>query len=152
LFSVVAGCSRPDRGSLGVPLTSPAGVTRAAAGETVDGVDEIADEVIDEVVGELDDTIRCRRCEHGVTAGRYAVEIGGAHAHTFRNPAGWSFRIGCFADAPGAAVAGAATYAHTWFPGYAWRFAHCGGCGSHLGWWFVGGSDAFAGLVLSRLA
>jgi hypothetical protein len=101
---------------------------------------------------QLDDTIRCRRCQHDVTAGRYAIEVDGSHAHTFRNPAGWSFRLGCFADAPGAAPAGAATYQHTWFPAYAWRYAHCGACGTHLGWWFVGGDDAFAGLVLSRLA
>ncbi|HEV7763342.1 MAG TPA: cereblon family protein [Acidimicrobiales bacterium] len=110
-----------------------------------------APDVITEVADQLDDTIRCRRCRHGITAGRFAIEVDGAHAHTFRNPAGWSFRMACFADAPGAAVSGTATYAHTWFAGYAWQFAHCSACGGHLGWWFVGGADAFAGLVLSRL-
>eukprot|EP00047_Mylnosiga_fluctuans_P019917 m.87431 g.87431 ORF g.87431 m.87431 type:complete len:166 (+) comp8317_c0_seq1:510-1007(+) len=24
----------------------------------------------------------------------------------------------------------------SWFPGYAWRIAHCKGCGAHLGWRF----------------
>ena len=79
--------------------------------------------LVTEVEEQLDDTIRCRRCEHGITAGRFAIEVDGDHEHTFRNPAGWSFRLGCFADAPGAAVSGQATYAHTWFAGYAWRFA-----------------------------
>lgn len=112
---------------------------------------DAAHELVTEVAEQLDDSLRCRRCRHDVTAGRLAIEVSGAHAHTFRNPAGWSFRLGCFADAPGAAVTGTATYAATWFTGYAWRFAHCSGCGTHLGWWFVGGSDAFAGLVLARL-
>lgn len=106
---------------------------------------------VTETVEQLDDTVRCRRCEHAVTAGRYAIEVDGAHEHTFRNPAGWSFRLGCFADAPGAAPSGEATYDHTWFPGYAWRFAHCDGCSTHLGWWFVGTSNAFAALILTRL-
>jgi hypothetical protein len=112
---------------------------------------ELGDELTAELSEQLDDTIRCRRCQHGVTAGRFATEVAGGHAHTFRNPAGWSFRIGCFVDAPGAAIAGQPTTTHTWFPGYAWRFAHCGACSTHLGWWFVGGSDVFAGLVLARL-
>ena len=119
------------------------------------GVDAQVDAGVDlvtEVVDQLDDTIRCARCRNDVTAGRFAIEVDGAHAHTFRNPAGWSFRMGCFAEAPGAAVSGMATYAHTWFPGHAWRFAHCTACGTHLGWWFVGGSSAFCGLVLTRLA
>lgn len=119
-----------------------------AAGASVPEVDS---ELTTEVREQLDDTVRCRRCQHEITAGRHAIVVDGSHAHTFRNPAGWSFRIGCFADAPGAVPSGAPTYAHTWFSGYAWRFAHCAGCGAHLGWWFVGGSDAFAGLVLARL-
>lgn len=114
--------------------------------------EELGRELVDEVAEQLDDTIRCGRCRHDVTAGRYAIEASGAHAHTFRNPAGWSFRIGCFADAPGAAVAGAPTTDASWFPGYAWRLARCEACGTHLGWWFVGGSDAFAGLILARLS
>lgn len=121
----------------GLPSVSP-------TGELASGLEE-------ELAEELDDTIRCGRCKHAVTAGRYTIEVDGAHAHTFRNPAGWSYRIGCFADAPGAAAAGPVTTEATWFAGYGWRYAHCEACGSHLGWWFVGRSDAFAGLVLARL-
>jgi hypothetical protein len=129
------------------PVTDP-GKPPAGPSPVVD--DEVVRELIHEVAEQVDDTIRCGRCKHGITAGKYAIEVSGSHAHTFRNPAGWSFRIGCFADAPGAAAAGPPTTAATWFPGYAWRMAHCGGCGTHLGWWFVG-TDAFAGLVLARL-
>jgi hypothetical protein len=99
----------------------------------------------------LDDTVRCGACRHDITQHRLAIRVNGSHAHTFRNPAGWSYRIGCFRDAAGAAPLGESTVEHTWFPGYAWRLAHCGGCGRHLGWWFLG-TDAFAGLVLTRLA
>ena len=140
-----------DASGLGIRYVRERLTTDVPGGGLAMPADDLAEDVVGEVAEQIDDTIRCRRCEHAVTAGRYAVEVDGAHSHTFRNPAGWSFRIGCFADAPGAAVAGVATYAHTWFRGYAWRYAHCGGCGAHLGWWFVGGSDAFAGLVLARL-
>lgn len=102
-------------------------------------------------VPELDDTLRCAKCQHEVTAGRFAIEVDGAHAHTFRNPGGWSYRIGCYAEAGGAVPSGQATDEHTWFPGFAWRFAHCQGCSTHLGWWFVGPGRAFAGLILARL-
>jgi hypothetical protein len=130
-----------------VPLsTSSPQVPQVPATQVVPG-----DELITATLHQLDDTFRCRGCRHGITHGRFAIEVDGAHAHTFRNPVGWSFRLGCFADAPGAAVSGTATYVHTWFSGYAWRFAHCGACGTHLGWWFVAGSDVFAGLVLTRL-
>lgn len=137
----------PDSGLTSDPLTVD-GPTGSATGPAED----LVEDVVERVTEQLDDILRCLRCQHEVTARRHAVEIGGAHTHMFRNPAGWSFRIGCFSDAPGAVVAGVATYAHTWFPGYAWRLAHCRGCGTHLGWWFVGASDAFAGLVLTRLA
>jgi hypothetical protein len=132
-----------------VPSVPPIGAPEVAKPAEQTGQTEPVS--VTETLEQLDDTIRCRRCQHGITAGRYAIEVDGAHAHTFRNPAGWSFRLACFADAPGAAPSGRATHEHTWFSGYAWRFAHCGGCGAHVGWWFVGGADAFAGLVLARL-
>lgn len=133
------------------PVGTSVGMTAGTTVGTVP-VPEVDDQRQLETSEQLDDTIRCGRCRYEVTAGRYAIEVDGAHAHTFRNPAGWSFRLGCFADAPGAAPSGVETYAHTWFAGYAWRFAHCDECGTHLGWWFVGGGDAFAGLILARLA
>lgn len=92
-------------------------------------------------------TIRCRSCEHDVTSPEWATQ---PHEHTFRNPAGYSFHVLCFSDAPGAADVGEATTEACWFPGYAWTFAICQQCHNHLGWWYTG-KDRFAGLIATRL-
>lgn len=97
-----------------------------------------------------DDKIHCRACSHWVTRGRWAIQRGGSFEHRFRNPAGWSFQVGCYAKAPGASAAGQPTAEHSWFAGYLWRYAVCAGCGTHLGWWYLG-SDTFAGLIVTRL-
>lgn len=92
--------------------------------------------------------VLCRACEHVVTSQAFAIE---PHEHTFRNPAGYSFHVVCYSDAPGAADAGEPTTADCWFPGYAWSFAICLQCRSHLGWWYSGVGDRFAGLIATRL-
>jgi len=111
------------------------------------------DEAIDtspETSTQKDDKLRCRACSHLITRGRWAIDRGGAFEHRFRNPAGWSFQVGCYAKAPGAIAAGEPTSEHSWFAGYAWRFAICAKCGAHLGWWYTG-RDTFAGLIITRL-
>lgn len=95
--------------------------------------------------------LRCRRCDHGVAPPSARVARAGAHVHTRINPGGWVHSFGCFAEAPGCVPVGPATTEHTWFAGYAWRVALCGGCGEHLGWRFEGAGDAFWGLILERL-
>lgn len=92
----------------------------------------------------------CARCGHPITHRRHAQARDGAHVHTRINPGGWVHRFGCFAEASGARAAGPATTAHTWFPGWAWRMAECGGCGQHLGWRFEG-AGSFYGLLLEQL-
>ncbi|HEY9783994.1 MAG TPA: cereblon family protein [Candidatus Obscuribacterales bacterium] len=92
-------------------------------------------------------TVRCKNCEHVITSPSLAIE---PHEHTFRNPAGYSFHVLCYSDAPGAAEVGDTTDADSWFPGYAWAFAICRQCHNHLGWWYRG-SDRFAGLIATRL-
>jgi hypothetical protein len=92
-------------------------------------------------------TVRCRNCEHAVTSPSFAIE---PHEHTFRNPAGFSFHVLCYSDAPGAADAGEPTTLACWFPGYAWTYAICKQCHGHLGWWYSG-RDRFAGLIATRL-
>jgi hypothetical protein len=68
------------------------------------------------------------------------------------NPAGFLFHIGCFAEAIGCVIVGPDSLEYAWFPGFAWRFALCGQCGSHLGWHFRSdGRGAFFGLILNRL-
>jgi hypothetical protein len=127
--------------------SDPAAVVPDATGPTGIVPDDVELAVEDP---ELDDAVRCAACDHGVTRAAWAIEVGGAHVATFRNPAGWSFRVACYRDAPGCSAHGEPTDEASWFPGHAWNLACCGGCGRHLGWWFLG-PDAFAGLVLTRL-
>jgi hypothetical protein len=98
-----------------------------------------------------DTEVRCLACSHVATRRALAIEVAGAHIRTFRNPAGWSFQVACYRDAPGCTAAGEATIEHTWFDGYSWRLVHCTNCGRHLGWWFAAPSDAFVGLIAPRL-
>lgn len=95
--------------------------------------------------------LRCSACRTAITVTTERIEMGGAHAHRFRNPLGLEFEIGCFRSAPGCAVTGAATGEHSWFSGFAWRVALCGRCERHLGWQYEGGSSSFYGLILTRL-
>ena len=99
-----------------------------------------------------DDAIYCARCGHLVTRTRWKIALGGGE-HVFTNPAGITFRVVCFAEAPGAAAEGGATDDHTWFPGYLWCFALCKGCGTHLGWHYQGdaSADNFFGLIKDKL-
>jgi hypothetical protein len=109
-----------------------------------------------------DDEVRCLACSHVATRRAEAIEVADAHARTFRNPAGWSFRVACYRRAPGCTLAGDATLEHTWFAGYAWRLLRCTGCQAHLGWWFTAAdhaadddgddADAFAGLIATRVS
>jgi hypothetical protein len=92
----------------------------------------------------------CARCGHPVTRERHRIAVNGRHEHTRVNPFGFVFHFGCFAQADGCAVDGPPTTEETWFPGYAWRIAHCAACHSHLGWAFQG-EGAFFGLLLDRL-
>ena len=92
-------------------------------------------------------TVRCKNCGHVVTSPALAVE---PHEHTFRNPTGSSFHVLCYSDAPGALDVGESTTADSWFESYAWTFAICQQCHTHLGWWYHG-PDRFAGLIATRL-
>lgn len=95
--------------------------------------------------------LRCRACGRAITDTGARVEVAGAHEHVKKNPGGFVFQIGCFRAAPGAVPWGAPTAEHTWFAGYAWQIALCGGCGIHLGWAFQAAGDRFHGLVADRL-
>jgi hypothetical protein len=99
----------------------------------------------------LEKRLFCAACRLPVTDQDQRIAMLGAHAHSCVNPHGLLFHIGCFREAPGCAASGAATTEHTWFPGYAWRVAHCARCGTHLGWRFEGGDSGFYGLIVKRL-
>jgi hypothetical protein len=119
-------------------------MTEPAGGTAVDVAAESEDE--------LDDRVLCATCRAEITTRSLAVARAGAHEHTFRNPAGYSWAIACFADAAGCGSWGELTTEASWFAGYAWCYADCAGCRRHVGWWFVGGGPSFAGLIVPRLA
>jgi hypothetical protein len=97
--------------------------------------------------------IVCAACRHVVTREDERLRVNGSHEHTCVNPHGFVFRIGCFGTAPGCRDAGTPTTGFTWFPGFAWSYAPCGGCAALLGWRYRGGDSAsFFGLILDRLA
>lgn len=98
------------------------------------------------------DAIVCRRCLHIVTFPTERRMIDGAHTHTFANPEGIIFEIGCYHDAQGCGYIGPSSSEFTWFAGYVWRIAICGYCHVHLGWRFTAGDGHFFhGLITSRL-
>src|SRR5262249_6046751 len=95
--------------------------------------------------------LRCAACSHAITTERARIEVAGAHVHTFVNPAGQEFTIGCFGEAPGCIGVGEVSTFWSWFSGYAWQAAACARCGAHLGWLSRSADRAFAGLILSAL-
>jgi hypothetical protein len=121
-------------------------VDRTPPGASVLAAPEAAPEAAE------DDALVCARCSHAITSEATRVSRGGAHIHTRRNPGGWVYQFGCFAEAPGCRALGEPSEEFTWFPGHAWRLAVCGSCGAHLGWRFDGASGSFFGLILERLS
>ena len=119
---------------------------------------EVEDLLADEATAEKDrNPLICAACGAGITSRREGVEMNGAHRHTFTNPYGLTFDIGCFATAKNCRAEGDATPAWTWFEGYAWRVCVCAGCGIHLGWHYEpatprAGDAGFYGLILDRLS
>ena len=96
--------------------------------------------------------IRCRQCGLAVTRIDWRIARGGGFRHTFANPHGIVFDIGCFGRADGCAPIGEASDEFSWFPGYRWRIGVCRSCQIHLGWRFSSaGSDLFFGLIIDRL-
>lgn len=95
--------------------------------------------------------ILCRRCRNEITAVEYVTRVNDRHEHTFTNPAGITYRIGCFSDAYGCFVHGVPAREYTWFPGYSWCFCTCANCFAHLGWFYQSGETSFFGLILDNL-
>jgi len=103
-------------------------------------------------VPEKEARIVCILCGVDITSTRERIEINGSHTHTFLNPAGIVFRIGCFAHAPGCIVYGEGISEYSWFTDYLWSYATCSGCNNHLGWYYSAGGSSFFGLIMDQLA
>jgi hypothetical protein len=97
-------------------------------------------------------TLLCRFCGGPITSLRDAIDVEGRHQHTFFNPAGILFEIGCFGAAPGCLVSGPPTEEFAWFAGYRWQYSSCRSCDAHMGWFFsAGAGPCFHGLIVARL-
>ena len=95
--------------------------------------------------------ILCKQCGRVITHEKNRFAIHGSHQHTFANPHGLVYEIGCFHAAPGCIHEGSLTAEFSWFAGFQWKIALCGTCLTHLGWLFVSSSNRFNGLILDRL-
>jgi hypothetical protein len=94
----------------------------------------------------------CRQCLHPITKSSSRLQKNGQHVHSFSNPAGITFRIGCFSAASGCRLSGPKVAAYSWFAGFTWQLALCGNCHSHLGWHFDSAdADQFFALILAYL-
>ena len=109
--------------------------------------------VSDDVSEEAEKYICCAQCLQPITRPADRMIVNGSHMHTFANPSGVIYEIGCFHSVRGCGHAGPATGEFTWFKGYSWKVTFCGKCLLHLGWLFisVSGGDSFNGLILDRL-
>lgn len=94
----------------------------------------------------------CVQCKAEITSEEARIAIQGSHNHSFFNPHGIVYHVGCFSDAPGCAAASARSAEFTWFSGHQWRTTVCGHCHEHLGWDFVNSQGhGFFCLILNRL-
>ncbi len=101
---------------------------------------------------EEEEYILCRQCHQAITKPADRIVMQGSHRHTFANPHGIVFEIGCFRSVKGCGYAGVASDDFSWFAGYSWRVCFCLMCLTHLGWMFsLKGSDTFYGLISDRL-
>ena len=98
-----------------------------------------------------DPVIVCRACRAHVTDPSCQIQIDQSFCHTFANPHGHVFEIGCFDRAIGCIPASPAYSEFSWFPGYHWKIGVCRNCASHLGWIFRSDQDQFWGLILDKL-
>ena len=94
----------------------------------------------------------CRACLNPITSETEKIDIGLSHHYRFTNPAGISYTIGCYRNAPGCGIAGEATEDDSWFGGYSWQIALCDECQQHLGWYYQNPKQRyFFGLIPERL-
>ncbi len=101
---------------------------------------------------EEEEYILCRQCHQAITKPADRIVMQGSHRHTFANPHGIVFEIGCFRSVKGCGYAGIASDDFSWFAGYSWRVCFCLMCLTHLGWMFsLKGLDTFYGLISDRL-
>jgi hypothetical protein len=105
----------------------------------------------DESGGGSGKMLLCSMCGFPITSHDWRAEVVGSFRHTFANPSGFFFLIGCFGRAPGCFWRDEEYEDFSWFEGYTWAYAFCSKCNVHLGWRFRCESNDFVGLILDRL-
>ena len=105
-----------------------------------------------ETLYESGEYILCRQCRQLITVAAERITVQGFHQHTFANPKGIVYQIGCFGNANGCSYTGPLTSEWSWIKGFDWRIAVCSICRIHLGWLFVAAeNEYFNGLILNQL-
>ena len=122
------------------------------AGRDSIGSDIAVDDESKQRAADRDHKLLCMRCRNEITTAADRIVVNERHDHTFANPAGYGYHIGCFGDAPGARPRGIPSGHWTWFAGYMWQLAICTRCEHHLGWLFRAREHTpFYSLILNRL-
>lgn len=117
------------------------------------GIADPIEQLLEESRFDTGDLLLCKHCHNPITSANESIDIGPSHSYRFTNPAGISFSIHCYRNAPGCAISGVATEEDSWFGGYRWQFASCSECQSHLGWYYQNIRQRFFfGLIPDRLA
>lgn len=106
----------------------------------------------DETEEQEEKYLLCKQCENRITLPNHRIEVAGNFEHTFLNPGGHVFHIGCFYAADGCLALGVPTAEWTWFEGFEWQVALCNQCNSHLGWFYRSREEQhFYGLIMNLL-
>ena len=100
---------------------------------------------------DIQGALYCRVCGKAITTKEQAIKVNASFCHTFFNPAGIVFELGCYKKAPGCITVGVPSSEFSWFAGHRWSFALCSACETHLGWYFDSGGSTFWGLILNTL-
>ncbi len=115
-------------------------------------LDSFAEDETKDQASDKEEYIRCLQCNNVITSPSERIQVQGSHQHTFANPHGIVFEIGCFKSVKGCGHVGPPSSEFSWFKGFSWRVAVCIVCLTHLGWLFVSpDGDSFHGLILDRL-
>lgn len=133
-----------------IPHTHPSMLLRKGDDKPGGATDEVVDEET-ESSEEEEKAVLCAECGHEITSHRHKFSKDGGFEHSFVNPAGIMYRVGCFREAPGVGPTGRESDEFSWFDGYTWQVVVCKDCMTHLGWSYWSDEDSFYGLILPRL-
>ena len=120
--------------------------------EKADQVKQTVTDLKDQPDEKEEKYLLCKQCQNKITLPNQRIEVAGDFEHTFLNPGGYVFRIGCFQSADGCVSLGVPTSEWTWFEGFEWQVSICRQCNTHLGWYFRSMEDQnFFGLIQDLL-